>query len=98
MSGGGPARAPEPGGVVVFRADRGASVDQDSQDRQVPRPSPELVGVLGSPLISTDAAAKALRDLFLANADRGNDAANDELVDALVRRIRALRPPNDGGS
>lgn len=58
-------------------------MDQIPQDRQVPRPSPELaatlvlkradcgeVGVPGPPLISADAAAKALRDFFLANADR----------------------------
>lgn len=53
--------------------------------------------VPGSRLISADAAAKALRDYFLANADRGDNIANDELVDALVRRIRALRAPCDGG-
>ncbi|MGH3477369.1 MAG: hypothetical protein ACRDQD_11070 [Nocardioidaceae bacterium] len=38
---------------------------------------------------SPDAAARALRDLFLTNADRGDNAANDELVAGLVRRIRA---------
>lgn len=53
--------------------------------------------VPGSPLISADAAAKALRDYFLANADQGDNAANDELVDALVRRIRAQRTSSDGG-
>lgn len=42
------------------------------------------------PLTSAD-AARALRDLFLANADRGANAANDELVAELVRRIRALQ-------
>lgn len=48
-------------------------------------------GVPGSdlPLIdSPAAAAEALRDYFLANADRGDNAANDELVAELVRRIR----------
>jgi hypothetical protein len=44
-----------------------------------------------APLISADTAAKALHDYFLANADRGDNAANDGLVDALVRRIRAER-------
>ena len=43
------------------------------------------------PLISGDAAARALQEYFLANADRGDNAANDELVAELVRRIRALR-------
>ncbi|MGH3975298.1 MAG: hypothetical protein ACRDS9_18515 [Pseudonocardiaceae bacterium] len=43
----------------------------------------------GRPLIdSPAAAAEALRDYFLANADRDDNAANDELVAELVRRIR----------
>lgn len=53
--------------------------------------------VPGSRLISADAAAKALQDYFLANADSGDNIANDELVDALVRRIRAQRASSDGG-
>lgn len=52
--------------------------------------------VPGLPLISADAAARALRDLFLANADRGDNAANDELVTELVRRIRAQRGSSAG--
>ena len=64
-----------------------------------PRPDgyPMNPAVPGSPLINADAAAKALQDYFLTNADRGDNAANDELVDALVRRIRALQAPYDGG-
>ncbi len=34
-------------------------------------------------------AAQALYDHFLANADSGNHAANDELITELLRRIRA---------
>ncbi|MGH3799626.1 MAG: hypothetical protein ACRDTD_05720 [Pseudonocardiaceae bacterium] len=50
----------------------------------------------GPPVIdSPDAAARALRDLFLANADRGDNAANDELVAELVRRICAQRGSGD---
>lgn len=46
--------------------------------------------VPGPPLIdSTAAAGKALCDFFLANADRGDNTANDELVAELVRRICA---------
>jgi hypothetical protein len=48
-------------------------------------PRPERVTVIGNP----EAAARALRDLFLANADCGDNAANDELVAELVWRIRA---------
>jgi hypothetical protein len=42
-------------------------------------------------LPSQAAAAQALYDHFLANADRGDHAANDELVAELLRRIRARR-------
>ncbi len=51
----------------------------------------------GPPLVSADAAARALQELFLANADRGDHAANDELVAELLRRIRALRATHEGG-
>ena len=34
---------------------------------------------------------EALAKLFMDNADRGANAANDELVEALQKRIRALR-------
>ena len=36
---------------------------------------------------------EALAKLFLDNADRGANAANDELVEALKQRIRALADP-----
>jgi hypothetical protein len=49
------------------------------------------------PLISVDAAAKALLEYFLANADRGDNAANDELTAELLRRIRALRAAHENG-
>lgn len=47
-------------------------------------------------IASPEDAGNALRDVFLANADRGDNAANDQLVDALVRRMRALRILGDG--
>ena len=53
--------------------------------------------VSGPPLISADATAKALQEHFLANADRGDNAANDEFVAEMVRRIRALRASREGG-
>jgi hypothetical protein len=34
---------------------------------------------------------EALAKLFLDNADRGANAANDELIEELQRRIRTLR-------
>ena len=49
--------------------------------------------VIGSPA----AAAQALWNYLLANADRGDNAANDEFVAELVRRIRAHRAAREGG-
>ena len=49
------------------------------------------------PLISAEAAARALQEHFLANADRGDNAANDQLVAELVRRIRVQRASHEGG-
>ncbi len=49
------------------------------------------------PLISIDAAAQALQEYFLANADRDDHAANDDLVAELVRRIRARQTSREGG-
>jgi hypothetical protein len=51
----------------------------------------------GPPLISAEAAARALQECFLANADRGDNAANDELVAELLRRMRALRAFRESG-
>lgn len=45
---------------------------------------------------SQEAAGPALGALFLANADRGDNAANDHLVAALVRRIRSQQHCRDG--
>jgi hypothetical protein len=45
---------------------------------------------------SPDVAARALGEHFLANADRGDNAANDELVAELLRWIRAQQAPSDG--
>lgn len=49
-----------------------------------PRPDPQR------PLTPGEALAK----LFMDNADRGCNAANDDLVAELQRRIRALAEPN----
>lgn len=49
------------------------------------------------PLISADAAARALQEYFLGNVDRGDNAANDELVTEILRRIRTLRASPGGG-
>ncbi|MGH3897919.1 MAG: hypothetical protein ACRDTA_06605 [Pseudonocardiaceae bacterium] len=50
----------------------------------------------GPPVISTEAAARALCELFLTNADRGDHAANDHLVAEMVGRIRARQDSHDG--
>ena len=48
-------------------------------------------------IVSPETARRALGELFLANADRGDDAANDDLVAELVGRIRAQQDSRDGG-
>lgn len=52
--------------------------------------------VPGPPVISAEVAAKALCELFLTNADRGDHAANDHLVAEMVGRIRARQDSHDG--
>jgi predicted transcriptional regulator len=47
------------------------------------------------PVISRRLAAQAIMNYFLANADAGNHAANDELVAELARRQREARQHND---
>ncbi|MGH3800526.1 MAG: hypothetical protein ACRDTD_10410 [Pseudonocardiaceae bacterium] len=54
--------------------------------------------VPGPPRISAEAAAKALCELFLANADRGDNAANDHLVAEMVGRIRTQQQSHAGDS
>ena len=56
----------------------------------VPGSDPPLAG-------SPATAAEALRDYFLANAEAGDNIANDELVFELVRRIRAQQASGEGG-
>ncbi|MGH3671533.1 MAG: hypothetical protein ACRDSH_13000, partial [Pseudonocardiaceae bacterium] len=55
-------------------------VSREREGRGEPGPVP--------PVISAGAAAQALQEYFLANADSGDNAANYELVAALVRRLR----------
>ena len=59
--------------------------------RGMPRPAD--LPVIDSP----EAAGRALGELFLTNADRGDDAANDDLVAEVVRRIRVQQGSRDGG-
>jgi hypothetical protein len=44
--------------------------------------------VPGPPMISTEAAARTLCELFLTNADREDNTANDHLITEIVSRIR----------
>ncbi len=60
----------------------GLSTRPRSQGRLVSSPAP------GPSMISAEAAARALCELFLANADRGDNAANDHLIAEMVGRIR----------
>ena len=51
--------------------------------------------VPATPVISAAVAGNALCEYFLANAERGDHAANDHLVAELVDRIRARQLPAD---
>jgi hypothetical protein len=52
--------------------------------------------VPGPPRISAEAAARALCKVFLANADRGDNAANDHLIAEMLGRIRTQQQSRDG--
>jgi hypothetical protein len=54
--------------------------------------------VPGPPVISADAAARMLCDYFLANAERGDNAANDEFVTELALRMRTAQARSVGAS
>ncbi|MGH3926812.1 MAG: hypothetical protein ACRDTT_28770 [Pseudonocardiaceae bacterium] len=63
-----------------------------SSTPEAPGGQPDPNPVITSPVIMSPAAvAQALCDHYLTNADRGDDAANDELIAELLRRIRARR-------
>jgi predicted transcriptional regulator len=47
------------------------------------------------PVISRKLAAQAIVNYFLANADAGNHAANDELIAELARRQHQARQHGD---
>lgn len=57
------------------------------------RPDPALPAAVS---LRRAQAARALHDLFLANADRGDHGANDELVARLRDRIREHRTSDAG--
>jgi hypothetical protein len=54
--------------------------------------------VSGPPVIGADAAARVLCDYFLANAERGDNAANDEFVAELALRMRTGQARGGGAS
>lgn len=66
------------------------STDPRSQEHPLSPPVP------GPPTISAEAAATALCEFFLANADSGDNAANDHLIAEMVDRIRTHQESRDG--
>jgi hypothetical protein len=56
----------------------------------IPQPERRLVSspVPGPPRISTEAAARTLCEVFLTNADHGDNIANDHLITEIVGRSR----------
>jgi hypothetical protein len=79
-------QVPEPGFPNKTPAGRRSSTPD------APGGQPDPTPVIPNPA----AAAQALCDHFLVNADRGDHAANDELVAELVRRIRSRQTARDG--
>jgi hypothetical protein len=51
--------------------------------------------VPGPPIISAEIAARALCELFLANADNEDNAANDHLIAEMLDRIRTQQQSRD---
>ncbi|MGH3936765.1 MAG: hypothetical protein ACRDS1_17585 [Pseudonocardiaceae bacterium] len=77
----GPAAAQVPDPEVPTKIPAG----RRSSALEAPGGQPDPSPVITSPA----AAAQTLCDHFLANADRGDHAANDELIAELLHRIRA---------
>lgn len=77
-----PRQVPEPEFLPETPAGRRSSTPVSTAPGGQPDPTPPAH-------LSPAAAAQALCARFLANADRGHHAANDELVTELVRRIRS---------
>ncbi|MGB7797650.1 MAG: hypothetical protein WBL53_15550 [Pseudonocardiaceae bacterium] len=69
-----------------------APAGRRSRTPEAPGGQPDPTPVIPNPA----AAAQALCDHFLVNADRGDHAANDELVTELVRRIRSRQAARGG--
>lgn len=105
-----PLAAPVTGRVIVItqRSRGNTAVDHIPQDRQNPsapslvtdadRASGDGMAMSGGYLVSAEAAAQALQKCFLVNADNGDNAANDELVAKLVRRMRTGHTCSVGAS
>lgn len=69
-----------------------------SRDRHATGEPSTVVDPAAHPaILSPELVTSLARQEFLANADRGDDAANDELVAELLRRIRAQRTCHAGG-
>ncbi|MGH3976312.1 MAG: hypothetical protein ACRDS9_23765 [Pseudonocardiaceae bacterium] len=82
----GPAAPRVPGSELPTKIPAGRRSSVPEAPGGQPDPSP----VITRPVISSSAAAaQVLCDHFLTNADRGDHAANDELIAELLRRIRA---------
>ncbi|MGH3697537.1 MAG: hypothetical protein ACRDRX_26755 [Pseudonocardiaceae bacterium] len=93
MSGGGPSSSRDRDGVAAFHTTDWAARQMMPADPAEHRPRSEEHPLSspapGQPMISTAVAATALYELFLANADRGDNAANDDLIAEMVGRIRS---------
>lgn len=76
-------------GRLLMPADLVGVCGSGAPDPLVNLPIPE------SPVMSAQDAARALCELFLTNAERGNRAGHDELVAELAHRVRAQQQSSD---
>jgi len=67
-----------------------------SRDRHATGEPSTVVDPAAHPaILSPELVTSLARQEFLANADRGDDAANDELVAEMLRRMRASRASHE---
>lgn len=71
-------------------------MDQPSSQEQPTETRPSGANASGDVICSVTDAYQALRENFVVNADRGDNAANDELIAAALQALRAPRSTADG--
>ncbi|MPZ65240.1 MAG: hypothetical protein GEU83_06870 [Pseudonocardiaceae bacterium] len=71
-------------------------MDQPSSEEQPTETTPSGANASGDVVCSVTDAYQALRDNFVVNANRGDNAANDDLIAAALQALRAPQTSSDG--